>query len=253
MSAPAATWSGRGVAYAASAVHRSGPSLEIVADLLRPRSGDRILDLGTGTGHTAAFLAHASIRVTGVDPERDMLSAARRAYGDRPGLTFVQATAADLPFEDGAFDAAVARHTLHHHEDVRATLRELARVVRPGGRFVLVDETSPHPDVTAWLEAVERDRDPSHVATRDLEAWAGLLAEAGFTWILGDARTRYTLDLVAWLDRSEPPAAARERVLQRFRDASERVRNAFDIAYHEGEPVRFHLPMNIVLSRREEP
>ena len=220
--------------------------------LLRPEAGERILDLGTGTGHTAAYLAHASRQVTGVDPEPDMLTAARQTYGDHPGLTFVKATAADLPFEDGAFDAAVARHTLHHHEDVRATFRELARVLRPRGRFVLVDETSPHPDVTAWLEEVERDRDPSHVSTRELDTWAELLAEAGFAWIVGDARTRYVLDLAGWLDRTGSSGAARERVVQRFREAPERVRTAFDIAYHEGEPVHFHLPMNIVLSRREE-
>ena len=252
MSAPAATWSGRGNAYAQRAVHRAGPSLEVIAELLRPRSGEHLLDLGTGTGHTAAHLARGGTRVTGVDPEPDMLAAARRTYGDRRGLAFVQASATDLPFADGTFDAAVARHTLHHHRDIRATLGELARVVRAGGRFVLVDETSPDPAVTTWLETVERERDSSHVTTRDLDTWNALLADAGFRWLLGDARTRYALDLAAWLDRSEPPSEARERVLQRFRDAPEAVRNAFEIAYHEGEPVSFHLPMNIVLSRREE-
>lgn len=253
MSAAAADWSGRGAAYAASPVHRSGPSLPVVSALLRPQPSDVILDVGTGTGHTAAYLARWSKRVTGIDPEPDMVAAAQAAYGGHDGPTFLIASADALPFPDRAFDAAVARHTLHHHRDAVATLREVRRVLRPGGRFVLVDEAAPSAELHDWFESIERERDPSHVATRDLDAWASLLADAGLSWVLGDARTTYALEIGPWLDRSATPPDGRDRVLERFRSASESVRTGLAVAYRDGEPVRFYMPMNIVLARREEP
>ena len=252
MTDPRAGWADRGAAYAASEVHRLGPSLPKVAALLRPRREDRIVDVGTGTGHTAAYLARWSDHVTGVDPEPDMLGAARHAYGDLPGLAFAHGAGEALPFPDNAFDGAVARHTLHHHVDVEATLREVHRVLRPGGRLVLVDETAPDPEHAAWLERLERLRDPSHVATRALGAWEDLLRRAGFAWIVGDARTRYVLDVASWLDRMDASAATRKHVHMILREATPPVREAFEITWSGGEPSCFALPMNIVLVVKEE-
>lgn len=182
-----------------------------------------------------------------------MVAAAQAAYGGRDGPKFLIASADALPFPERSFDAAVARHTLHHHRDVEATLREVRRVLRPGGRFVLVDEAAPSAAFHDWFESIERERDPSHIATRDLDAWNSLLANAGLSWVVGDARTTYALEIGPWLDRSGTPPDARERVLKRFRSASDALRSALAIAYRDGEPVRFHMPMNIVLARREEP
>lgn len=251
MSEPTTLWAARGAAYAASEVHRLGPSLPRIAGLVRPLRSDLILDLGTGTGHTAAFLARWCDHVTGVDPEPGMLRAALHAYGDRPELAFVEGSGQDLPFADGHFDVVVARHTLHHHPDVPATLREVHRVLRAGGRFVLVDETAPAPEHTAWLERLERVRDPSHVSTRSIDAWWQLLRSAGFLWISGDARTRYRIDVASWLERMDAPPEARDEVHATLREASPALREAFAIVLEDGSPQSFELPMNIVLALKE--
>lgn len=245
-------WRGRGAAYAASDVHRHGPSLPKIVALLRPRRSDRILDLGTGTGHTAAFLSRWSGDVTGIDPEPDMLAAARAAYGDLHGLAFVPSSAEGLPFADASFDAAVARHTLHHHADVVATLAETHRVLVPGGRFVLVDETPATEGAAAWFDRIERRRDPSHVRARMLSEWHALLDRAGFTWIAGDDRTRYDLDVASWLDRMEAGPEVRREVQDMFRAAPSEIRAAFDVAFAGDDPVRFAMPMNVVLALKEE-
>lgn len=252
MTEAAAGWAGRGTAYAASAVHRHGASLSKLVALVRPQRADRILDLGTGTGHTAALLARWSDDVTGVDPEPDMLAVARTAYGALPGLAFVAGSGERLPFATGSFDAVTARHTLHHHRDASATLAEVARVLRPGGRFVLVDETPANERHAPWFERIERTRDPSHVACRLLPTWLDLLSGAGLAWIAGDDRTRYELDMPAWLDRMDPSTEVREQIYAMFRDAPPDVREAFAIVFEGDQPVRFEMPMNIVLAIKEE-
>jgi demethylmenaquinone methyltransferase/2-methoxy-6-polyprenyl-1,4-benzoquinol methylase len=94
--------------------------------------GDRVLDVATGTGAVAAeLLRQHGCRVVGLDQSGEMLTVARRRLPAHVEL--VQAQAEELPFPDGSFDALTFTYLLRYVEDPGATLRELARVVRPGG------------------------------------------------------------------------------------------------------------------------
>lgn len=92
-----------------------------------------VLDVGTGEGQVARLAASLGARVTGVDPSRAQLTAARARGG---GPAYVMAEAGGLPFADGAFDAAVACLVFEHIDDARGAIGEVARVLAPGGRFV---------------------------------------------------------------------------------------------------------------------
>ena len=102
-----------------------------------------MLDVCTGTGAVAEriVLAHRC-RVTGIDQSEAMLAVAR-ARLEEAGLaqrvTLVQGEAERLPFEDGAFDALAVTYLLRYVDDPSATLRELVRVVRPGGTLASMD------------------------------------------------------------------------------------------------------------------
>lgn len=249
-SAPAAGWSGRGATYAVSGVHRAGPSMEPLIALARPQPADRCVDIGTGTGHTAArLLAEGVAEVVAVDPAEGMLEAARRSYGHLPGLHLVRAAGDATGLPGAAFDLVTARHTLHHHPDPRATLREVARLLKPGGRFVLVDEITPDPRVDAWLDAVSRARDATHVRAYGMDAWRGMLADAGLRWVVGDSATRYRMDTAAWIGRMALPPEGEAEVRRLFREAGPLERELFEIEFDEnGEAVRFALPMALVLA-----
>ena len=94
--------------------------------------GDRVLDVATGTAAVALELVRQKgCAVVGVDQSAGMLEAARRRVDGRVEL--VQASAEALPFADGEFDALTFTYLLRYVDDPAATLRELARVVRPGG------------------------------------------------------------------------------------------------------------------------
>lgn len=239
-------WAGRGHAYAASAVHRDGPSLARLLELARPAPTDRCLDIGTGAGHTAARLAPSVAEVVALDPEPDMLASARERYGHLANVRFVQAPGHATGLPDGSVDLVTARHTLHHHADPIATLREAARVMAPGGRLVLVDEVTPDPAVDAWFDALERARDATHVRAYTLAEWRAMLGAAGLRWVEGDAEVRYRMHVDAWVGRMAPSRESWAEVRRLFRAAGPLERRLFDIEFANGEAVRFAMPMAVV-------
>jgi demethylmenaquinone methyltransferase / 2-methoxy-6-polyprenyl-1,4-benzoquinol methylase len=112
--------------------------------------GDRVLDVATGTGLVARGLVQRyGCSVVGLDQSRDMLAGARRALAAAPGLgariDLVRGEAERLPFADGEFDHLTFTYLLRYVDDPAATLAELARVVRPGGRIACLEFGLPDP------------------------------------------------------------------------------------------------------------
>jgi demethylmenaquinone methyltransferase/2-methoxy-6-polyprenyl-1,4-benzoquinol methylase len=114
-----------------------------LVDAIDPRPGMRILDVATGTGMVAFALATRGAEVVGLDQSEAMLSAARARLERTPALSrrlsFRVGEAEALPFSDGEFDGLSFTYLLRYVDDRAATLRELARVVRPGGRIGMVE------------------------------------------------------------------------------------------------------------------
>jgi demethylmenaquinone methyltransferase/2-methoxy-6-polyprenyl-1,4-benzoquinol methylase len=105
---------------------------------------DRVLDVATGTGLVAAELVRRyGCSVVGVDQSKDMLGRARRRLARQPrlagGVELVEGEAEALPFADGEFDAVTVGYLLRYVDDPAVTIRELARVVKPGGRVASVE------------------------------------------------------------------------------------------------------------------
>jgi demethylmenaquinone methyltransferase/2-methoxy-6-polyprenyl-1,4-benzoquinol methylase len=99
---------------------------------------DTVLDVATGTGAVAAeLLRQKGCAVVGIDQSPEMLAEAHRRYGDRVEL--VEGRAEELPFADARFDGLTFTYLLRYVEDPAATLRELARVVRPGGTIASLE------------------------------------------------------------------------------------------------------------------
>lgn len=116
-----------------------------------PQPGERILDLAAGTGTSSVPFARAGATVVPADFSLGMLQVGHRR---QPGLPFVAGDGMRLPFKAGAFDVATISFGLRNIQDRRAGLRELARVVRPGGRLVVCEFSHPTwpPFRTAYTE-----------------------------------------------------------------------------------------------------
>lgn len=115
-----------------------------LVEAIDPHPGQRVLDVATGTGLVAFALARrGGCEVVGLDQSEEMIAGARARLGEEPGLVgrveFVQGEAERLPFGDHEFDALTFTYLLRYVDDRAATMRELARVVRPGGRIGMVE------------------------------------------------------------------------------------------------------------------
>ncbi|MGP0076101.1 MAG: class I SAM-dependent methyltransferase [Bryobacteraceae bacterium] len=112
-----------------SFVWRYGASL---VELLDPQPGERILDVGCGTGQLTAEIARRSAQVVGLDNSAEMLADARKSF---PELALVQGDAAHFDFPE-PFDAVFSNAVLHWVKDADGAIASIARALRPGGRFV---------------------------------------------------------------------------------------------------------------------
>ena len=123
----------------------------LAVDATGARAGDSVIDVACGTGKLSVALAERVGpfgRVLGVDLSPAMVAYARHAHPDLVQLHFEAGNALDLPAEDGEFDAATIAFGLRNLADFEAGLRELRRVVRPGGRVVCLELSMPRP--RAW-------------------------------------------------------------------------------------------------------
>lgn len=111
---------------------------------LAPAPGGVYLDLCTGTGDLAlALLRRAEARVLGVDFSRGMMAMAKRKAGADPALALVQADALDLPLADRCMDGAMVAFGVRNFEDLDRGFLEMARVIKPGGRAVILEFSEP--------------------------------------------------------------------------------------------------------------
>ncbi|HET9243180.1 MAG TPA: class I SAM-dependent methyltransferase [Gaiella sp.] len=185
-----AAWSARAEAYVESDAHREGQDLD---QLVAWAAGARTaLDVATGGGHVARRLRKAGLEVVTTDS----------APGMRPDVV---SRAESLPFADGAFDVVVCRTAAHHFADVRAAVREMARVSRDR---VLIVDTLHMGDAVEEAEAL---RDPSHVRNYTEAEWRGFLEEAGLS-IEAVRGFPHSFDLAAWLERTGCEGETAERV-----------------------------------------
>lgn len=183
-------WSERARSYVASDAHREGADLDqLVAWAEGARSA---VDVATGGGHVARRLREQGIDVVTCDS----------APGMRPDIV---CRAESLPFADASVDLAACRTAAHHFGDVRAAVREMARV--SADRVLLVDTVN----MGEAVEEAERLRDPSHVRNYTDAEWRAIVQEAGLG--LDDVRFyEHEMDFAAWLSRTGCAGDDAERV-----------------------------------------
>jgi SAM-dependent methyltransferase len=182
-----------------------------VRRLLGPFTGaEAALDVGCGTGALAFALAPHVAQVVGVDSRADYLEAARERAPANVG--FVEADATELPFGYGSFDVAGCLRLLHHVHWPGLVVAELARVTRPGGRILVVDQLgSVDPLRSLELDRFERKRDPTHQRLLPDADIRGFL-DANDLVLLSYEVTREKVDLERRFELAGVPEDERQRI-----------------------------------------
>jgi ubiquinone/menaquinone biosynthesis C-methylase UbiE len=156
---------------------------ERLANLLSLSGSERALDVACGPGTLARVFARRVLWICGLDLTLAMLGRAQKEAEDEQLANFqpVCGNALDMPFRDGMFDLIVTSYSVHHIPDAAATFREVARALRRGGKFGLLDMVVP--ENLAHAEAcnqIERARDASHTRALPVSEFERVLTSCGF-------------------------------------------------------------------------
>lgn len=211
--------------YATSTVHAKGASLQRIVELVEPCADWHALDIATAAGHTAFAVSEhvASVVATDVTPEMLEVAAGVAAERGIKNVTFAEADAHDLGFDDASFDLVTCRIAPHHFSNPAAFVSEAARVLRPGGVFGLVDNLAPEdPAAAKWCDDFERRRDHSHLRCLPATEWHDVVSGAGLDIIAFETMGKKML-FEPWADNMAVPSETRTALLAELADADPTV------------------------------
>ena len=223
----AAGWDAIAGEYDALWSEYTSQAVDPLLDAADVRSGMRVLDIGTGSGHAAAQAAARGAEATGIDVAAAMVEIATRNH---PEPTFVQASATQLPFPDASFDAVVGNIVIQHIGEPERAASESARVLTPQGRISLSTWDGPEhsPFFAVLLGAVgdaeippptEVPPGPSFVQFADPSAFSALLEGAGFTEVtVGSAEVSFPIRSANEMVRALAEGTVRTGALVRAAD-----------------------------------
>ncbi len=193
-------------AYARMQQTRDEKSLQLLVALAGVSSSDRVVDVACGPGFLTLAFAEACEHATGVDATEELLNAARREAGRRKidNVAFVLGDANHLELEDGSFDAASCRAAFHHFPDPGTVLKQMTRVVKPGGKLLIADMLgSTDPEKARYHDRIETICDPTHTRALPEAEFDQLFREAGLE-VLHRPTSQIHYDVEEWLEHGGP-------------------------------------------------
>ncbi|MBC2691404.1 MULTISPECIES: class I SAM-dependent methyltransferase [Pseudomonas] len=218
-------------AYLSSAVHAQGTEFALLQAEVAGRADARVLDLGCGAGHVSFHVAALVKEVVAYDLSQQMLDVVAGAAVDRglSNVSTVLGAAERLPFAEGEFDFVFSRYSAHHWSDLGLALREVRRVLKPGGVAAFIDVLSPgSPLFDTYLQSVEVLRDTSHVRDYSAGEWLRQVSEAGLS-ARSTSRQRLRLEYSSWVERMRTPEVMRGAIRELQQAMGSEVREYFQI------------------------
>jgi ubiquinone/menaquinone biosynthesis C-methylase UbiE len=237
--------------YVASTDHATGDSLDRLLALVPFQPTWRALDVATGGGHTALAVAPHVATVVATDLTAEMLVAAERFITAQgvTNVTFREADATALPFDAASFDLVTCRIAPHHFPDCALFVREVARVLVPGGVAVVIDNTVPGDPLAArHINAFEKLRDPSHHWAHTAADWLDFFAAAGLA-VDHQETFRKVRDFDYWTGMMSVSPAVKDqlRVLLRQAPAAARAALAPEVV---GDKLKFYLSEIMLIAHK---
>lgn len=237
--------------YVTSGTHAKGDDLDLLVEWLQPRPNWQALDIATGGGHVSKRLSPHVSQVFATDLTREMLAAARnhlRAGCDN--VRFIVADAENLPFLDETFDAVTCRIAAHHFPDAAAFIREASRVLKPGGRLLLIDNIVPDDKrIDAFVNTLEKLRDESHGRCYSISEWSAWLAASNLS-IKRDRTRKKTFEFPSWVRRTTRSEEQVRRVERHILEADDELKAYIGVVLADGQIVNIHIDEWMVLAEK---
>ncbi len=243
------------MAYIQSTHFSGGADLEEAVRLLQPTHEDNMLDVACGGGHTALFFAPLVRQVVASDLTMQMLKKAQEHLAEEGGadnVIFREADAEDLPFPAGSFTLLTCRIAPHHFPDVPRALREFHRVLRRGGRMVIIDTLLPSdPEIAEFYQTMEKMRDPTHIRAFNEDQWKQMILDSEL--ILHETKIiPKTHDFQEWAKRAGMNRKEIQELNSFFMEASPKIHDFFKIESFAGEVETYTDRKLLIYARRKE-
>lgn len=219
---------------------------------LPPRA--RVLDVATGGGHTGLLLAGLGHDVTLSDITQAMLDRASAAARQRGLRVETRLHAAeDFPCPDATFDLVTCRVAAHHFSSPETFVQESARVLAPGGSFLLIDGTveDGRSEAEEWAHAVEKWRDPSHHRLVTPGTWRRYCDSAGLEVVHCGLTAFKQPDLNWYFETAATSDENRAKVLELIRTAPPQARELFRLGEEDGKIVWWWQRLTLVAQKRQ--
>jgi ubiquinone/menaquinone biosynthesis C-methylase UbiE len=233
--------------YLTSPVHSAGADLDLLARSVAALDQPKVLDLGCGAGHASFATAPFAREVIAFDLTAGMLEVTAAAAKERgfSNISTTQGSVEELPFDSEQFDFVVSRYSAHHWKDVPRALREVKRVLKPGGQVYVIDTTgAPSPLLDTHLQSVELLRDPSHVRSyTDLE-WLSFFRAASFDARI-EQKWRLAIEFSSWVSRIGTSAEGIAAIRTLWSSAPFEVRDYFKLQ----NDLSFELDAGMIVAR----
>jgi ubiquinone/menaquinone biosynthesis C-methylase UbiE len=240
------------VNYTNSTTHTTRNALVDLREFVEGRHYKVGVDIGAGPGFTAFTVAPFCDTVIATDVTPQMLEEVRRLRSERgaPETQMALVAAEALPFKNSSIDLIVSRTASHHFVDLPGWLREVERVLAPGGLLVNGDTCAPEdPAAAAWMHGIELRRDSSHGRNLAPSQWRSAVEAVGLK--VTDISMSYVLlQYPDWTERAGVDANESERLRVDMLNAPDEAQTAFDFQQNPDGTIDFHWDVVVVSAEK---
>ncbi|UOQ44491.1 class I SAM-dependent methyltransferase [Halobacillus salinarum] len=245
------TFSRNKEAYVQSKTHNNRTDLELISEWLTPEKDWTVLDIATGGGHVARQLSSSVSTVFATDITKDMLQNTARHLQGFPNIHYVVADAEELPFIDDMFDAVTCRIAPHHFPSPENFIKETARVLKPGGSFLMIDNVAPEDDeLDSFYNQFEYIRDPSHCRALKVSEWKRLLANY-YLPVHRELARRKQMKFSDWVSRTVKEKPMQDQIERWFINAPEKAKTYFSIIEQNHHIETFEIDEWKILTKKQ--
>jgi ubiquinone/menaquinone biosynthesis C-methylase UbiE len=222
--------------------------LMAMAERIPEKEGVRILDVGTGTGKVLKGLSSLlpKAEFVGIDICADMLS----HIDERYGFTLYQGDVYDMcNMQDNYFDVVTARMMFHHLDDIGQAMREISRVLLPGGRLIICEGVPPREDIREWYTEMFKYKEERNTLTRDdlrmIMVENGMMDVALHDVVLGN------MSIQNWLKNASLSMAANRVIIQMHHNAPEYIKKAYNMRFLDDD-ILMDWTFSVVAGKKRE-
>jgi ubiquinone/menaquinone biosynthesis C-methylase UbiE len=238
--------------YVASESHAKGDDLSLLVEWLNPASDWTVVDIATGGGHVTKALSPHVSHIFATDLTHQMLESAKKHINETcSNVWYVLADAEALPFLDQSFDTLVCRIAAHHFPNPKKFVEEAYRVLKPGGKLLLIDNIAPEePTLDTFMNTLEKLRDRSHVRCYSKSEWTAWFENAGLAHRKSILRKK-THNFPVWVRRTTETDEQVQLVEKHILTASKEEQEYFSIVLKENQILSVQVDEWMVMLEKE--